>query len=353
MAQSSPMNGGDGIYSYNKNSSLQRNGLNAAIELMKEALMENIDVKNLVGDSNTITIADLGCSVGPNTFFAMQTIIDILQHKYHHDSKTLEFQVLFNDSVFNDFNTLFASLPDQRNYFAAGVPGSFYGRLFPSSSVHVVFTSSSLHWLSRAPEELSIKHSAAWNGGRIHYTGAPEKVVKAYVDQYEEDMGVFLGARGEEIVGGGVIVILMPGVPHGLLTHDIGIALTFLESLLIDLVKEGLIDQEKFDSFNIPHLYPSVEQMKRVVQKNGDFEIVKMELITNATPNLDAPINIEGAIMHLRAFSEGTIAHHFGSSEIVDQIFDRALLQKTKFSHMLYPSGIKIPAQLFAVLQRK
>ncbi|KAL8492046.1 hypothetical protein ACS0TY_023602 [Phlomoides rotata] len=241
MAQSSPMNGGDGIYSYNKNSSLQRNGLNAAIELMKEALMENIDVKNLVGDSNTITIADLGCSVGPNTFFAMQTIIDILQHKYHHDSKTLEFQVLFNDSVFNDFNTLFASLPDQRNYFAAGVPGSFYGRLFPSSSVHVVFTSSSLHWLSRAPEELSIKHSAAWNGGRIHYTGAPEKVVKAYVDQYEEDMGVFLGARGEEIVGGGVIVILMPGVPHGLLTHDIGIALTFLESLLIDLVKEVII----------------------------------------------------------------------------------------------------------------
>lgn len=214
---------------------MQREGLNAATDLMNEALMEKLDVKKLVCGSKRITIADLGCSVGPNTFLAMKTLIQILEHKYQSQnpqySKRLEFQVLLNDSVSNDFNTLFASLPDERNYFAAGVPGSFYGRLFPSSSIDVVFTSSSLHWLSKVPDDLQ-------NPGRIHYTGAPEKVVKAYVDQFEKDMELFLRARGEEIVGGGVIVILMPGVPHGVLIHDIGIALTFLESLLLDMVKE-------------------------------------------------------------------------------------------------------------------
>ncbi|KAL8524881.1 hypothetical protein ACS0TY_014485 [Phlomoides rotata] len=92
--------------------------------------------------------------------------------------------------------------------------------------------------------------------------------------------------------------------------------------------------------------------MKRVVQENGDFEIVNME-IRNARRNQEARINIEGAIMHLRAFTEGSIANHFGSSEIVDHLFNRAILHKTNFSHMLYSSGIQIGAQLFAVLQRK
>ncbi|KAL8515501.1 hypothetical protein ACS0TY_014257 [Phlomoides rotata] len=135
MAQSSPMNGGDGIYSYTKNSSLQWEGLNAATNVMEEALIQNLDIKTLLcNSSNRITIADMGCSVGPNTFLAVQTLIEILQHKYQsqnpEDSKRLEFQVLFNDIVSNDFNTLFASLPDHRNYFAAGVPGSFCWNIY-------------------------------------------------------------------------------------------------------------------------------------------------------------------------------------------------------------------------------
>ncbi|KAL7137578.1 hypothetical protein ABFS83_10G102100 [Erythranthe nasuta] len=357
MAQSSAMNGGDGTYSYLKNSNLQRDGLNAAKNVIKEALLESLDLKTLLSSSpnstaTTFAIADLGCSVGQNTLFAMQTLIETIEHK-HTEKNKIEFQVFFNDQTANDFNTLFASLPVQheRKYFAAGVPGSFYGRLFPSSSIHIAYCSSSLHWLSKLPVDLVDINSPAYNSGRIHYTGASDAVVEAYAGQYEKDMQAFLTARAEEIVGGGMVVILMPGVPDGGLTHDVGIALTFLGSILMDMVNEGILIQDRVDSLNIPHVYPSVKQMKRLVEQNGCFEIVKMEL-RNARSNMEAPIDIESAVMHLRAFTEETIVHQLGI-EIVDELFKRAVKQKNKFYQMLHASGIEIGAQFFAVLKRK
>lgn len=112
-----------------------------------------------------------------------------------------------------------------------------------------------------------------------------------------------------------------------------------------------MLSQEKVDAFNVGHVYPSVKQMRRVVEKSGSFEIVKME-IRNARPNVEAPIDMEGAVMHLRALAQTTVANHLGNG-VVDELFKRAIQQKRKFSHMLYSSGIHIGAQLFAVLKRK
>lgn len=355
MAEAAPMNGGKGTYSYANNSHIQRDGFNSAKNLIKDVIIQNLDVKTIVSStSSTFTIADLGCSVGPNTFLSMENIIDGIEQKYHTeglDPADLEFQVFFNDQVANDFNTLFASLPVDRRYYVAGVPGSFYGRLFPPSSICLAYSSSSIHWISKVPKELVDKDSPAWNKGKIHYTGAKDDVVGAYAAQFDEDVGIFLSARGKEIVKGGMVVIIMPGVPDGTTTHDVGIAFSFLESILIDMVKEGLIDQDEVDSFNIPHVYPSVEQMSRIVEKNGCFSIVKMEL-RNARPDPKAPIDYEVAVMNLRAFAEGTFANHFRSNT-VEEIFRRAIQQKSKFVHMLDSSGIEVGAQLFAILMRK
>ena len=75
-------------------------------------------------------------------------------------------------------------------------------------------------------------------------------MVEAYADQFEEDMGVFLRSRAEEIVEGGIVIIIMPGVDDGVVTHDVGIAITFLGCILMDMVKEVIL----LPSFKFCHI---------------------------------------------------------------------------------------------------
>ena len=111
---------------------LQRQCANASKSMIEEAIAEKLDVQAL--STKTFCLADLGCSVGPNTFVDIQHIVGAVERRYLAlglKSHIPEFQVFFNDHAANDFNTLFASLPTERRYFACGVPGSFHGRLFP------------------------------------------------------------------------------------------------------------------------------------------------------------------------------------------------------------------------------
>lgn len=143
-----PMVGGDGTCSYCKNSYLQRRSANVVKEKTDEEIAKKLDFHYLPIASNTFRLADLGCSVGPSTFFHVQDLLEAIKQKYEmqfHTSQIPEFQVFFNDQPMNDFNTLFNNLPQERQYFAAGVSGSFYDRLFPESFLHFVHCSISLH----------------------------------------------------------------------------------------------------------------------------------------------------------------------------------------------------------------
>lgn len=212
-------------------------------ERINEVIATKLDFSYVPLASNTLHLADLGCSVGPNTFFHVHDLLESIKKKYQSQgfgSQMLEFQVFFNDQAMNDFNTLFASLPQERQYFAAGVPGSFYGRLFPSSSLHFVHCFLSLHWLSKVPGELLDENSHASNKGRVHYTSAPCEVADAYASQFADDMENFLNARSEEIVTGGIMIIVTQGIPNGMPFSKLPNSVLFecLTLSLLDMVKE-------------------------------------------------------------------------------------------------------------------
>ncbi|KAL3568363.1 hypothetical protein D5086_031014 [Populus alba] len=123
--------------------------------MVNEGIKDKLDFKSLAFDSSndTFRIADFGCAVGPNTFFAVENIIKAVEHKHHaqfNNSPPLAFQVFFNDVPTNDFNTLFKTLHPNRKYLAAGLPGTFYGRLLPKSTLHFACSSYCLQWLSKA-----------------------------------------------------------------------------------------------------------------------------------------------------------------------------------------------------------
>ncbi|KAK7849259.1 farnesoic acid carboxyl-o-methyltransferase, partial [Quercus suber] len=175
--ESYAMNGGKGPYSYAQNSHLSE-AAEAAKEKINKAIADHFDIKTLSASLNSVCVADLGCSTGPNTFISVQNIIEAVKLQYISKgvhTEIPEFLVFFNDHVCNDFNTLFKSFPPNKQYIAAGVPGSFHGRLFRKESLHFIHSSFALQWLSKAPIEVMDEGSPAWNKGRIFYTNAQKE----------------------------------------------------------------------------------------------------------------------------------------------------------------------------------
>lgn len=154
-------------------------------------------------------IADFGCSSGPNTLSIISYIIGTIQELCKESCST-EFEVYLNDLPQNDFNNLFNMLPsfhDNLNHkvFVSGLPGSFYGRLLPSNTLHFAYSSFSLHWLSRLPPGLE----RGINGNNIHMAkSSGREVFEAYANQFHTDFSTFLRSRGQELIAGGRMVLL-------------------------------------------------------------------------------------------------------------------------------------------------
>ncbi|KAG2333211.1 hypothetical protein Bca52824_004391 [Brassica carinata] len=270
------MQGGEGDVSYVNNSDSQA----LAITLSKPILISSLQSIKLF-TSPLIRIADLGCATGSNTFDTVDTVVETLRGL---------FTAVYGDgSPDNDFNMLFRLLfekqkVDSCKYFAGGVAGSFYDRLFPRGTIHVAVSLSALHWLSKIPEKVLEKGSRTWNKGKTWIEGTKKEVVDAYAEQSDKDLDDFLKCRKEEMVEGGVLFVLMGGRPSGSSsqfgdqdTRAKHPFTTTMEQAWQDLIDEGLIDEETRDGFNIPAYMRSPEEVAAGVDRIGGFKIEKME----------------------------------------------------------------------------
>ncbi|PQM34298.1 putative S-adenosylmethionine-dependent methyltransferase [Prunus yedoensis var. nudiflora] len=333
----------------------QRGALEAAQEMIKEEIAEKLDIKQLIASDslNTFRIADLGCATGPNTFLAVQTILEAVQPKFgSQNSQTFpEFQVFFSDLVSNDFNTLFKSLPpqSQRPYFAAGVPGSFHGPLFPKASLNFVHSSCALNWLSQVPKSVSERTSSAWNAGKILYSSSSSReVTEAYSCQFANDMGLFLQARANELVGGGLMALVIPGLSDGILFSETSSALQFelLGSTLVSMANMGLVSKEKVDCFNLPVYFPSLEELKAIIERNREFRIEKMEAISPPKMKTEPKQCISG----LKAVFEGIIGKHFGSN-VTEELFEQCSIKAAEPSVLLLDTDMPTLHVLVVILK--
>ncbi|KAM7275106.1 hypothetical protein ACFE04_016972 [Oxalis oulophora] len=352
MEQIVAMNGGDGLNSYTRNSSFQAAASDLAKQLLTKSIAENLII---LKSCNLIRIADLGCSVGPNTFTCVQTIIEAIQQKLESlgllGSGIPEFQVFFNDTDNNDFNTLFKGLPSQRSYMAAGAPGSFFGRLFPENSMNFMHSSIAFHWLSKIPDEVTTEGSPSWNKGNITYAGSSEKVIEAFRAQSFKDMDAFFKARSIELVNDGLLAILIPcrdddTHPEVSIMHFYG----WLGHALYDMANEGLVSEALVDSFNLPVFLPSPSEVKQAVSANHELTIEVLEQISHPLRNRADLGNVKEFVVGTRAIYEGILIKHFGSA-IIDELFVRYAQKWENFKIPLYGNFNEVK-NLFLLVKR-
>jgi len=314
-------------------------------------------------------VVDLGCSCGSNTIYIVDVMIKHMIKRYEAlGYEPPEFSAFFSDLPSNDFNTLFQLLPqlanyggsmeeclaanNHRSYFAAGVPGSFYRRLFPARSIDVFHSAFSLHWLSQVPESVLDKRSTAYNKGRVFIHGANESTANAYKKRFQTDLAGFLRSRSQEMKRGGSMFLVCLGRTSVDPADQGGAGLLFgthFQDAWDDLVQEGLINSEKRDNFNIPVYAPSLQDFKEVVEADGSFAINKLEVFKGGSPLVvnqpDDAAEVGRALANsCRSVSGVLVDAHIGdrlSEELFLRVEHRAtshakeLLEQLQFFHIV------------------
>ncbi|ESQ28704.1 hypothetical protein EUTSA_v10018781mg [Eutrema salsugineum] len=289
---------------------------------MNEAISSKLSLDMI---SDRFSVADFGCATGPNTFVAVQNIIDAVEDKYRKETgqnpaDNIEFQVLFNDFTTNDFNTLFQSLPQGRRYYSAGVPGSFFERVLPKQSFHIGVINYAFHFTSKIPKGITDRDSPSWNRD-MHCTGFNEAVKKAYLDQYSADTKNLLDARAEELVPGGLMLLFGSCLRDGVKMSETakGIVLDIVGDSLNDLAQQGVIEQDKVDSFSTPLYFAEEGEIRQIIKENGKFTIEAFEDIVHSKGEFTIDPKI--LAVSCRASFGSFLSAHFGG-EVITKAFE-------------------------------
>ncbi|KAH9606447.1 hypothetical protein KSS87_002845 [Heliosperma pusillum] len=339
------MKGGHGDNSYSKNSTLQKK----ASEMVKQITMDTIQEVYLTTTPQNLVVADLGCSTGSNSLSIIKELYHAVINAYNkaqnNGSKSPpQVCVYLNDLPTNDFNSIFKALPEfyqngickevdgehvngsnQQGYirpsvFVAACPGSFYAPVFPPNFLHFVYSSYSLHWLSKVPKAIYDENGESLNKGCIYICKeSPASIIQAYVQQFQDDFSRFLRLRSQELKNGGRMVLVLLGREN---TDHIDRGNSFLWQLLAQsfriLISKGLIPEEKLNTYDVHFYAPSKEEIQEEVRKEGSFKMARFEMFEIERNEENYGVVVARTV---RAIQESMISHHFGE-EILDDLFD-------------------------------
>uniref|UniRef100_A0A6N2LA11 Salicylate carboxymethyltransferase n=1 Tax=Salix viminalis TaxID=40686 RepID=A0A6N2LA11_SALVM len=170
------------------------------------------------------------------------------------------------------------------------------------------------------------------NKGSICMVGtSPPSVVRAYYRQFQMDFSLFLKCRSEELVAGGRMVLnIYSRKSEDPSSKECSYIWDLLSVALNEMVVEGIIEEEKSDSFNIPLYTPSPLEVESIVEKEGSFTIDLLDVSQFNWNAYDDEVHQSEAFKDggynvaksLRAVAEPMLVSHFGEA-IIDEVFSR------------------------------
>eukprot|EP00455_Lapot_gusevi_P018840 TRINITY_DN20347_c0_g1_i4.p1 TRINITY_DN20347_c0_g1~~TRINITY_DN20347_c0_g1_i4.p1 ORF type:complete len:263 (-),score=41.25 TRINITY_DN20347_c0_g1_i4:190-978(-) len=190
--------------------------------------------------------------------------------------------MVYSDLPTNDFNSVLSVLnhPDstmpanEHSVYSQLVGRSFYEQVVPSNTLHIGFSSTAMHWLSKVPVPIP-----------DHVFGglSQDPVVKqAYIAQSRQDWRTICKHRGRELVPGGVFalnLLLEKEGPHEPpVCHVINIAAH-------RMLHEGIIDAKEMTEFCIPiYARPLSDMIDPDILAEAGLELISHRRIISESP---------------------------------------------------------------------
>ncbi|XP_024532898.1 caffeine synthase 1 isoform X2 [Selaginella moellendorffii] len=279
------MEGGSGKDSYHRNSGLQAQGFSSAHAAIEQAIASSAPLF-LDSSLDVIRIADLGCSHGSNTIQALDFVArEIIRLREQvGDRKPLEIQAIFSDLAVNDFNTLFALVPHPQ-------------------------------------ESITDRNSPAWNRDCMFVSrSSPPAAIEAFAQQASDDLSIFLHSRAQELVTGGILLLMFPiRLSHELNEDDFS-----LQSVWKDLIQEGLLSQESLDTFNFPTYVRSGDEVRSSLGSvDQQFTVIHSENLKFPWLDPQSSSYAATATKFWKAVSKPFIQKHIGNQEVVELMYER------------------------------
>ena len=255
--------------SYNCNSSSQLSVVLTSKSYIDEAV-------NAFSSSCPVTIiTDYGSSHGLNSFQAMNMIIESLREKKKVDSLH-PILVVHNDLPNNDWSSVFQVLNGEHHssYYGVASGRSFYDQCLPDNSVSIGYSSSSLHWLSSKPCNLTNHCCSA-------YLPEDDPDRLAFARQSHFDYAHFLEHRSRELVPGGVLILSIPSWDR---SQSVAASSPMHMHLLYECAQVHLSAEEQVE-YTIPvHVRWYDECVNRDLFTLNSLELIKAEHVVIGSP---------------------------------------------------------------------
>ncbi|CAF3118444.1 unnamed protein product [Rotaria socialis] len=249
--------------SYNTNSQPQLTAINLSISFIHQAI-DALDIDNSFL-SNPLIIADFGTSHGANSVYAMKLIINCLREKNKLHREPL---IIHNDLPTNDWKKVFQLLIDDNSYQAVVSGHSFYEQCLPNNSLSIGHSSTSIHWLSKKPCNIS-NHCVS-----LFATG--DELI-AFQSQARMDYMNFLENRSRELIPGGILILTIPSL------NDQGqCGNQNAKDLLYKCAEEIHLTTEELFNYTIPsHIRSYNECVDEELFNRYSFQLIRAELRNN------------------------------------------------------------------------
>jgi hypothetical protein len=321
---------------YDRHSAAQMSSIQALDDWVEDAVAS----LPLPASEQPVTVLDLGSSEGRNAIGLMESVVERLRRRTGQPLLTI-----YSDLASNNFNQLFTNLEEARHkgivaegVYPSAVGGSFYGPLRPPGTVHLATCFNSILWMDRLPA-VPMPDSVVYRRPHPPRKGlavSPETTA-AFRRQAEQDLARFLESRARELVPGGKLLLASPGdtdearISDGL--HDA------LNDACLDLIADGVMEQEQYDRLTIPLYFRTVEELVAPLgledsPVRGAFAVDRARAMEVPTPFVvafrrdgDVAAYAEAYTGFLRATSEPVVRAAVGQSEgqaaTMDALYER------------------------------